>query len=640
MSRPWSIEQSLDLYNVPYWGGGFFDINAAGHLCVRPDGPGGQSIDLAALTTELRERGIDTPVLLRFPGVVRQRLERFATVFHNAFASRDYKGRYRGVYPIKVNQQRHLVEALVDNGKRHHFGLEAGSKPELLVSLALLDDPSALIVCNGYKDESFVEMAILARQLGRDTVIVIEKYAEVELAIRVARRLGVRPRLGMRVRLSRPGHGRWRASSGDLAKFGLTPVDALRMVEALREADMLDCLCMLHFHIGSQVSAIRTFKEALEEASRFFVELSRLGAPLSLFDVGGGLGVDYDGSRTDFDYSVNYSDQEYADDVVRSIQTACDDAGLKHPDIVTESGRATVAHQSVLVFDVLGVEGPPWEGPPGDVSPDDPQPTKDLRALYDTVNERTYQQAWHDALAWREQGLQGFNLGMFSLAERARLEELFWKVVGRIRQVSKNQSYVPDDLERLDRMLAEIYYCNFSVFQSVPDAWAIDQLFPVVPLQRLDEWPDRQAVLADLTCDSDGKIERFIDRRDVKKVLELHALRPGEPYFLAMPLVGAYQEILGDMHNLFGDTNAVHVSAHPDGDYSIDLVIEGDTVNDALGYVQYDRKSLMQRMRDACEAGIRSGKVTMEQTRRLVQAYQAAIDGYTYLQSTKHKAQK
>ncbi len=630
----WSTSDAHELYGIDRWGRELFGVNEAGHLVVTPNGPEKGCIDVRLLSDELVERGIELPILLRFPDLVRRRIETLASCFATAIAEVGYAGRYRGVYPIKVNQQRHLVESLVEYCRDHHMGLEAGSKPELLVTLALLDDPEALIVCNGYKDEEYIETAMLARKLGRNTVIVVEKLSEVDKLVSASRRLGIRPRIGVRAKLSQAGTGRWKSSSGDRAKFGLTPWDLVRMVDRLRDADLLDCLSLLHFHVGSQVTNIRTFKDAMREASRTYVELVRLGAPMGFLDVGGGLGVDYDGSRSNFESSMNYTEQEYAHDVVAAIAQACERAGVAEPDIVTESGRAMVAHHSVLVFDVIGVERMPTEGSPPHVPDEAPAPVIRLRELLDEVNPRTCQEAWHDATQARETGRQAYNLGLMDLEQRALLERLFWQVCARIRAAVRKLSYVPDELRGIERRLADTYYANFSIFQSAPDAWAIDQLFPVVPIQRLDERPERRGVLADLTCDSDGKLDKFVALRDVKEVLELHDVRPGERYLLGICLIGAYQEILGDLHNLFGDTNAVHVLLEPGGGYSIERVLEGDRVSDVLAYVQYDRRELMHRVRSASERAIRRGGMTREESRLLLQRFSAGLDGYTYLRSS------
>ena len=627
----WSIRDSLELYNIPQWGKGFFDVNDKGNLVVLPAGAEAGTIDLRELAEELQERGIDLPILLRFTDIVRRRVEMLAEVFQKAFVEYGYNGRYRGVYPIKVNQNRHLVEDLVRFAGPHHMGLEAGSKPELLIVLALLDDPEALIICNGYKDEEYIETALLAQKLGRRPILVVEKLSEVDQIIAIANRVGLRPMLGVRAKLAQSGKGRWQTSSGDTAKFGLTAREIVLTVEKLREAGYLDCLRLIHFHIGSQISAIRNFKEALKEAARMYTELHRLGAPMGILDVGGGLGVDYDGSSTNFDSSINYSEQEYAYAVVSAAQTACDKAGIPHPDIVTEAGRAMVAYHAVLLFNVLGVSQLPLEGEPVTVSAEDPDQLREMREVYDNLSLKNFQECYHDAMQAREDARGAFNMGLLSLEARARLEHLHWQICARIARIIQGRSYVPDELMALERKLADIYYCNFSLFQSLPDAWAINQLFPCLPIHRLNEQPTRRAVLADITCDSDGKLDRFIDLRDVKEVLELHP-PDGKPYMLGVFLVGAYQEILGDLHNLFGDTNAVHISVDADGSYHIDHVQEGDTVTEVLEYVEYSKTELIRRVRRAAERALRRGEITLNESKALMAAYQQGLEGYTYLE--------
>ena len=630
--RTWSTSDSAELYGIQNWGREFLRINAQGNLVVAPAGPEGPWADLRALVDDLQRREIGLPILLRFPDVLEARVRTLAEAFHTAIKDYEYGGQYRGVYPIKVNQQRHLVEDLVRIGRKWHIGLECGSKPELLVVLALMDDPEALIVCNGYKDEEYIETAMLAQKMGRRPIVVIEKFSEALTAISVAKKHGMRPLLGVRAKLASKGAGRWEASTGDKAKFGLTILEIVDLVDLLAEHGMLDCLQLLHFHIGSQVSAIRPFKAALKEAARIFVELRKLGANLRYMDCGGGLGVDYDGSSTNFASSVNYTVQEYAYDVVQAIQSACDEAGEPHPDIVTEAGRAMVAHHAVLIFNVLGVSEHPTADGPVSVPDDDPEVLHELvEVLNEGITQKNYQAAFHDALGAREQVLSMFNLGLLDLRQRARAERLFWQITGRIAKITKELPYVPDELASLDRSLADTYFCNFSVFQSMPDAWAIDQLFPVVPIHRLDERPTRQGVLADITCDSDGKLDRFIDLHDVKRVLELHT-PTDQPYLLGAFLVGAYQEILGDLHNLFGDTNSVLVRLLPEGGYEIDHVVEGDSVTDVLAYVQYSRKDLVRRVRSACELALRAGTLSLEESARLVAMYQAGLEGYTYLE--------
>ena len=626
----WSIQDSEALYGIRNWGHAFVRTNDSGNLTLAPRD--GLSADLHKLVSDLQERGIQLPLLLRFPDLLHSRIRTIATAFSTAIEEYGYSGSYRGVYPIKVNQTRHLVEEVVRVGRPWHLGLEAGSKPELLVVLAMLDDPEAVIVCNGYKDKEYIETAILAQKLGRRPIIVVEKASEARLCVTLARKHKVRPILGVRSKLAHPGAGRWKTSTGDKAKFGLTILEMVQMVDYLDSEGMLDTLQLLHFHIGSQVSAIRSFKSALAEASRIFVELHELGAPMKWLDVGGGLGVDYNGSSTNDDSSMNYSVQEYAYDVVAHIQSACDQAGVPHPDIITEAGRAMVAHHAVLVFDVLGVSSHPTSPQPIDAQPDDPEVLHELAEMMtEPITPKNYQAAWHDVLGAREQALSMFNLGLLDLRQRARAERTFWQLAGRIADVIDDLQYVPNELARLRRVLADTFFCNFSVFQSMPDAWAIDQLFPVLPIHRLNEEPKRRGVLADITCDSDGKLDRFIDRTGSKPMLALHD--PGaQPYFLAAFLVGAYQEILGDLHNLFGDTNTVIVRLLEGGGYDIECVEEGDTVTEVLSYVHYDRDTLIAKVRKSCEDAVKAGKIPLRETGQLMANYRAGLEGYTYLE--------
>jgi arginine decarboxylase len=621
----WTPSDSATLYNVPNWGRGMFDVSEHGTLEVRVGGGDDTPIDLKALTVELQARDVQMPVLLRFPQVAERRLQLLRKAFETARTDSSYPGAYRPVYPIKVNQQANLVDDLVSGPAG--VGLEAGSKPELCAAMALLPEPGRLLICNGYKDAEYIRLALDAQTLGLQTIIVIEKLSEVQTIVRVARERGVRPTLGMRARLSRPGAGRWRKSSGDKAKFGLSAAGLLAAVGELREAGFLDCLKLLHFHIGSQVSNIRTFKRALREGTRLYVELAAMGAPMGLFDVGGGLGVDYDGSRTDFESSMNYTITEYAADVVSAIHDATSEAGLSAPDLVTESGRSTVAHCSVLLFDVVGVESVNHASPPP--RDDDPDLVVEIREVLDALGEKNVQSSWHDARDVRERARQAFELGVESLPTLGHVEQLYWAVAQKALRIASRLPYLPEELEDLETTLADTYYGNFSLFQSLPDSWAIGQLFPVLPIQRLGEEPTARAVVADLTCDSDGRIDRFVDQRDVRRTLPLHTVKPDEDYVLAVCLVGAYQEILGDLHNLFGDTHAVHVVSDGKG-HRIERVLDGETVTDVLRYVQYERKDLVHRIRSAAERAMERG-VDRSRATAVVAAYRAALDGYTYL---------
>lgn len=628
----WTVADSAALYGVDHWGAGFMAVNERGHLVVQPGGPDGPSVDLKDLADSLAKRQIGFPILLRFPGLLRLRISALAGAFHRAIAEYKYAGQYRGVFPIKVNQNRYVVEDIVRFSRPFHMGLEAGSKPELLVVAALMKDPEALIVCNGYKDRGYIEIAMMAQALGRRTVIVIEKPSEIHTVLAVAKETGLRPMLGVRAKLASRGQGRWDTSTGDKAKFGLTIGEICDLVETLRGKEMLDCLQLLHFHIGSQIPSIRPIKEALREGTRIYTELVKLGAPLGYFDVGGGLGVDYDGSKTHFGSSVNYTVQDYAYDVVSAIHAACEEADVPHPHLVTESGRAMVAHHAALIFDVVGVHEHPVGGGAVMVSEEDDEELWKLKEALEGVSEEGgVLRSWHDAQEARERLLDKFNLGILGLAERARGERLYWQVVHAVAAAAQGSQYVPDELNGLSRALADTYFCNFSLFQSAPDAWAIDQLFPVLPIHRLDEAPTRNGVLADLTCDSDGKLDRFIDRRKIKDVLELHPVGE-EPYVLGLFLLGAYQEILGDLHNLFGDTNSVHVLVDRSGAVRLEHVVEGDSVTDVLNYVQYSRKDLVRRLRESCERALEADGLTYEESARLMRLFQLGLEGYTYLE--------
>jgi arginine decarboxylase len=630
MRRGWTVRDSAELYGVGSWGAGFFGVNERGRIEVRPRGPGGADIDLLELVLDLKRRGLRTPMLVRFSDILASRVQGLCQAFDQAIGAYEYAGRYRGVYPIKVNQQRHVVEEIVQHGAHHRIGLEAGSKPELLIALALLDTPEALIICNGYKDRAYVELALLAQKLGRTPIVVIDRFHELDLVIKTARELDIRPHIGVRARLSTRGAGKWVESTGDRSKFGLSSLEIVNAVERLRTEDMLDCLELLHFHIGSQITAIRAHKDALTEASRIFVGLHKLGACPKIVDVGGGLGVDYDGSGTNFHSSMNYSLQEYANDVVSFVQEACDEAKVPHPDIVTEAGRAMVAHHSVLVFDVLGVnEMASGERPP-EVAPEDSKVLRELAEVWSEVSRKNLKEAYHDALQLKEEGSTLFSLGYLDLRDRARVERLFWSCCEKILRTMRELDDVPEELQDLERGMADTYYGNFSVFQSAPDHWAVKQLFPVAPIHRLEETPTRRGVFADLTCDSDGKIDQFIDQRDVKDVLELHAF-DGSPYYIGVFLVGAYQEILGDLHNLCGDTDAVHVRLEEGGDYSVDHVVEGEDVSDVLQYVQYEARPLIEKVRQTVESALRRGQITLEESARLRRRYQQGLEEYTYL---------
>lgn len=626
----WTINDSIELYGIDQWGRDFFSVNELGHLTMCTTQ--GATIDVKALVDEVVERGIDLPLLIRFADIIEGRIAELHGAFYRAIDAYGYRGNYRGVYPIKVNQNRHLVEDLVRCGRPYHYGLEAGSKPELLAVMSLLEDPEALVICNGYKDEEYVETALLASRLGPKIILVTEKPSELELVADVARRTGIRPRIGMRARLSSRGAGHWEASGGDRSKFGLSARELVEAIDFLRGHDMLECFELLHFHLGSQISSIRNVKNALREAGWLYVNLVKMGVPLQYLDVGGGLGVDYDGSQTNFPSSMNYTLQEYANDVVAHIMEVCDPAGVEHPTVVTEAGRAAVAHHALLVMEVLGV-GEFKMGELPEEAPDDASPV--LRHLFETHRELTaknLRESYHDALQYRDECLSLFNLGHLSLEHRVLAEDLFWAIGRKARQMVRGLGKVSPEMEGLEQALADTYFCNFSVFQSLPDAWAIDQLFPIAPIHRLREEPTCRGILADITCDSDGKIDRFIDPREVRPVLELHPLEENAPYVLGIFLVGAYQEILGDLHNLFGDTNTIHVAADDDGGYDIRHVVAGDTVREVLRYVGYSRDELVASVRHGTEKAIRQERMTREQARQLLRVYEHGLAGYTYLE--------
>ncbi|RPJ83579.1 MAG: biosynthetic arginine decarboxylase, partial [Acidobacteria bacterium] len=627
--RAWTVKDSLELYNVNGWGRDFFSINEAGNVTVTPSGPGTLKIDLKELVDDLRSRGLNLPILIRFSDILRTRIVQLFGAFQHAIAENDYRGTFRGVYPIKVNQQRHVVEELMEHGRQFNLGIEAGSKPELLVALALQENPDALILCNGYKDRAFIETALLAQKLGRRVVITIDRMGELDTILSAAAELDLRPVIGVRARLTSKGAGKWVESTGDRSKFGLTTSEIVATVEKLRAIGMLDCLQLLHFHIGSQITNIRAIKDALRESSRIFVELHRLGANMRYFDCGGGLGVDYDGSQTNFHSSVNYTLQEYAADIVSQVAEACNAEGVPHPDLVTESGRALVAHHSVLVYNVLATNEILDGHTPSAPDPDDHAILQQLWETFSGVSRKNFQEAYHDILQIKEEAINAFNLGVLDINERARVEQTFWATCEKLLKIVRELDYVPDELEGLERQLSDTYYCNFSVFQSMPDHWAVKQLFPTMPIHRLNREPQRRGIVADLTCDSDGKIAEFIDLRDVKGFLELHPPNGGE-YLIATFLVGAYQEILGDLHNLFGDTDAVHVKI-VDDDYSVEHVVQGDSVTEVLSYVQYTKENLVSRVRRAVEAALREKRITMADSGRFLKRSEEALGGYTSL---------
>jgi arginine decarboxylase len=629
-TRAWSVHDANELYEVSRWGNDYFSINDAGHVVVQPTKDPARTIDLKELVDRLQSSGIGLPVLLRFTDLIQHRLSDIHAAFSGAIEQHQYQGEYHCIYPIKVNQQRQVVEEVYAFGRPYQFGLEAGSKPELLAVIAMADNDTP-IICNGFKDAEYIETAMLAQKIGRTIIPVVEKYTELALILDAAEALGVRPRIGMRVKLASRGSGRWQSSGGFRSKFGLTVTEIMRGLEELKRREMGDCLSLLHFHLGSQITNIRIVKGALTEAARVYAELAGMGAGLQYLDVGGGLGVDYDGSRTNFESSMNYTLEEYANDVIYHVQSVCDEAGVAHPTILSESGRAVVAYHSVLVFNVLGVSGFGAEKIPATPDPAWEQPVTDLLETYTTITARNALESFHDAQAALDMALSLFSGGYLTLVQRSIAENLFWAILTKLRRLTQSMVDVPEDLQDLDEQLSDTYFCNFSLFQSIPDSWAVKQLFPIMPIHRLTERPRAHAVLGDITCDSDGKVDRFVDRRDVKPTLPLHTLN-GEPYYLAAFLIGAYQEILGDLHNLLGDTHAVHVSLNDAGAVSLGTVVKGDTVREVLDYVEFDADVLVGKIRTAVEAAVRAGKVDHEGGGRLLRFYEDGLNGYTYLE--------
>jgi arginine decarboxylase len=635
--KVWSVEDAMELYNVPHWGKGYFSINTRGNVTVRPHRHSGAEIDLKELVDSLGERGIHPPVLLRFTDILRHRVGEIAKAFQRAIRENEYQGKYCCVYPIKVNQQKQVVEEICDFGQQHGFGLEAGSKPELLAVLAMTQSRDMPIICNGFKDDEFIEMVILAQKMGKRVIPVVEKFSELELIARYSEAHNVRPELGVRVKLAARGSGRWEMSGGARSKFGLFIYEVLAALDYLKQRGMADCLKLLHFHLGSQITNIRNVKDAINELARVYVQLQQAGAGLEYLDIGGGLGVDYDGSQTNYDSSMNYTLDEYASDAVYRIKSICDEATVPHPTIISESGRAMVAYHSLLVFEVVGVSGLdqfdiPEKLPEVAQGEDElPQPLIDLFSTYHEVTKRNTVESYHDAVQGYDQLISLFNLGHLSLDHRSLGEKLFWGICNKVNNLAMKTERVPEDLQNLPNMLSDTYFCNFSVFQSMPDSWAIDHVFPVMPIHRLRKRPTRRGILADITCDSDGKIDSFADLKDDKYALELHPYK-GDPYYIGAFLVGAYQEILGDMHNLLGDTHVVHVSVDEDGEAQIEQVVTGDTVSEVLGYVQYSAKELVAMMRREAERAIKTNRLTVAESTQLMRFYESGLEGYTYLE--------
>ncbi len=629
--RRWRIEDSAELYNINGWGRNYFSINEKGHVIVTPR-VGYASVDLREVMDELKIKDISAPVLLRFPDILDNRIEKISRCFEKASETYDYQGHNYMIYPIKVNQMRPVVEEIVTYGKKFNIGLEAGSKPELHAVLATNIASNALIICNGYKDANYIELALLAQKMGRRIFLVVEKLNELQLIADIAKRLKIRPNIGIRIKLSSTGAGKWVESGGDSSKFGLNSSELLEAISILRKRGLEDCLKLIHFHIGSQITKIRVIKNALREATQFYVQLCRMGFAIDFIDIGGGLGVDYDGTRSSSsESSMNYSIQEYANDAVSAIVEACTKNDLRQPDIITESGRSLTAHHSILILEVLETaELPRWRDD-AEIEPDAHELARELYSIWDRLDSHNLFESWHDALQIREEALDLFSLGMLDLTTRAQIEKLFWSVAREVGEMADNMKHVPEELRKIAKMIPDKYFCNFSLFQSLPDAWAIDQMFPIIPLSRLDEKPTRTCTVQDMTCDSDGKLCNFITSQGTRDALPVHSLKSGEPYYLGVFLVGAYQEILGDMHNLFGDTNAVHISVYRDR-YEIDQIIEGESVDEVLEYVQFNPKKLVRNVEAWVTASMKAGTITPEEGRDFVSTYRAGLFGYTYLE--------
>ncbi|MFI3239074.1 MAG: biosynthetic arginine decarboxylase [Bacteroidales bacterium] len=629
--RKWRIEDSAELYNINGWGLKYFSINEKGHVIVTPRQEYA-SVDIKEVMDELQVRDITSPVLIRFPDILDNRIEKISRCFKQAAETYSYTADNFVIYPIKVNQMRQVVEEIVSHGKKFNIGLEAGSKPELHAVLAINIAEQSLIICNGYKDEDYVELALLAQKMGRRIFLVVEKMNELKLIADVAKRLKIRPNLGIRIKLSSSGSGKWEESGGDQSKFGLNSSELLEALDFLDKRDMRDCLKLIHFHIGSQITKIRRIKNALREAAQFYVQLCRMEYDIDFIDIGGGLGVDYDGTRSSSSgSSMNYSIQEYVNDSISALVDACSKNELKQPNIITESGRSLTAHHSVLIFEALeAAKLPVWEEDRA-VTEDDHELVRELYNIWDKINPARVFEDWHDALQIKDEALDLFSLGMLDLRTRAMVEKLFWSIARDVSDIAKGLKHAPEELRQVNKLLPDKYFCNFSLFQSLPDSWAIDQVFPIMPISRLDERPTRTATLQDITCDSDGKISNFITANGIQTSLPVHQIKASEPYYMGVFLVGAYQEILGDMHNLFGDTNAVHISVYKDK-YEIDQIIDGETVAEVLDYVQYNPKKLVRNVEAWVTASMKSGRISPEEGREFLSNYRSGLYGYTYLE--------
>lgn len=631
--KRWTTADSMELYNIKGWGQGYYSINAKGHLTAHPSQDAAVGIDLKELIDDAQSRGLNLPLLIRFSDILGDRLGHLRRCFQQAIREAAYDGQYIGVYPIKVNQQRQVVEEVVRYGSQSGFGLEAGSKSELHAVIATLESPDSIIVCNGYKDAAYVRLALLGQRLGKKIYLVVEKPGELALILRIAKEVNLRPLLGFRIKLVSSGSGKWEDSGGDYSKFGLTASELVQAVELLRQEGFLDCFRLIHIHLGSQITNIRRIKEALRETARYFVELCKLGCAIDHVDVGGGLGVDYDGSRSTSGFSVNYTEQEYANDVVFTLAEICNHEGLPHPNIVTESGRAITAHHAMLAINVLetaALDDTAWSLPKAEEAPELLRQLEEIRLK---LSAKNLDESWHDALHIRDEASKLFELGYLSLNHRAHVDQLFWRIARRVESLMRKEARVPEEFETLQTLLADKYFCNFSVFQSLPDAWAIGQEFPVLPLMRLNEKPTRNGILQDITCDSDGCLKSYPAPHERRSTLPLHPVRDGEPYYLGVFLTGAYQEILGDLHNLFGDTNAIHIALNDDGTWRYEQVIRGEPVSSVLAYVQFHRDTLIDRIERQVQHSIREGLMTQAEGKAFRDLYVEGLNGITYLEA-------
>jgi len=629
----WNIKNSIEMYGIENWGAGFFNINKDGEVTVSlRKGDSLEPVSLYQIVKGLEERGITMPVLMHFPDLIFTRIDRINRSFNDAMKECGYTGCYRGAYPIKVNQQQHVVEEMVRYGARYSYGLEAGSKPELMIAIASIKSKEPLIICNGYKDEEFIDLALYGTKLGLNVFMVIERPNEANTIITRARKIGVKPNIGIRAKLSSSVGGKWAESAGDHSVFGLTASQIIGVIDLLKQEQMIDCLRFLHYHMGSQIPDIRDIREAAGEAARIYISMVRENAPMEYLDIGGGLAVDYDGSKTIFESSKNYSMEEYCRTVIDLLKEGFDDAGVSHPNIVSESGRAVTAYSSVLVFNILDVNSLIPENGAPDVPENSHENILNLKEILDIMNVKNIQEHYHDAIFYRDELRKLFQLGKVTLRDRAIAEELFWGVIKKIAVLAEDLKYVPEEMKMLESVMADIYYGNFSLFQSLPDCWAIDQLFPVMPLHKLNEQPANHAIIADTTCDCDGKIDKFIGLYDIKRSIMLHSLKKDEEYVLGVFLVGAYQETLGDLHNLFGDTHVIGIVMDEDGEIELTREISGDSVSDVLSYVEYDPQSLLEQIRTLAELGVKEKRVTAKQRKEIMSAFEEGMRGYTYFE--------